>query len=62
MKRALPVNSSRFMSGETLGMKRLRINPAMNAPKMPSRPIIWESAPQRNRMLKTKINCITASL
>ena len=62
MNIALPVNSMRFISGETLGMKRLSISPATKAPKMPSRPMKFDRAALRNNIARTKINCITASL
>ncbi len=62
MKSALPINSMRFISGDTWGMYRLRMMPAKNAPKMPSSPTRSARAEQRKSMAMTKMNCITASL
>ena len=62
MKRALPINSKRFISGETCGIYLFNIRPAKNAPKTPSIPTIWESAALMKSIAITKINCITASL
>lgn len=41
MKRALPMNSKRFMSGDMWGMYLLRMRPAKKAPNTPSMPTIW---------------------
>ena len=57
----MPVNSIRFISGETEGMKRLRTSPEKNAPNIPSRPISDDRAAERKRRLMTKMNCMTAS-
>ena len=62
MKSALPINSMRFISGDTCGMKRLRMSPATKAPKMPSSPTASLSAALMKSIDITKMNCITASL
>ena len=62
MNRALPINSIRFIRGDTRGIYRLRINPEKKAPTIPSIPIIEVRAALRNMMPSTKIYCITASL
>ncbi len=61
MKRALPMNSMRFISGDTWGMKRLRMSPAKNAPNTPSSPITPDTAALRNSSAITKIYCATES-
>ena len=61
MNSALPVNSMRFISGETLGTNRFSISPDMNAPKMPSSPTASDSTAERNTVARMKMNCITAS-
>ena len=45
---ALPINSRRFINGDTLGIKRLRINPARKAPNIPSNPHICDTAALKN--------------
>ena len=61
MNSALPMNSMRFISGDTCGMKRFRMRPEKNAPKIPSSPMRLDSAPPMNMTARTKINCITES-
>ena len=62
MKRALPMNSMRFISGDTLGIYLFNIRPEKKAPKMPSSPMACESAAERNMTASTKMYCITESL
>ena len=61
MNRALPMNSMRFISGDTDGMKRLSISPVRNAPKMPSSPQISASAALKNSTDNTYIYNSTPS-
>ena len=61
MKSALPVNSIRFINGDTFGTNRFNIKPDMNAPKIPSKPTASDNAAERNTTARMKINCITAS-
>ena len=58
---ALPINSMRFINGETEGMKRLSIKPEKKAPKIPSKPISSQVAALINMRERTKIYCITES-
>jgi len=51
MNSALPINSILFIKALTLGMYLLSINPAINAPKIPSSPTISATEAQRNIML-----------
>ena len=53
MKMALPVNSMRFISGDTWGIYLFNISPAMKAPTMPSTPMASERAAERNMTLST---------
>ena len=62
MKSALPVNSSRFISGETCGIYLFNIRPAKKAQNTPSMPTICERAALMKSIAITKINCITESL
>ena len=62
MKRALPMNSIRSISGEVLGTKRLSTKPARNAPKMPSRSHNPAVAAESNTMARVKVNWMTGSL
>ena len=61
MKSALPINSMRFIRGDTCGMYRFNINPEIKAPTMPSTPTASDTAALRNITANTKMNCITAS-
>ena len=61
MKSALPVNSIRFINGDTFGTNLFNIKPDMNAPKIPSNPTASDNAAERNTTARMKINCITAS-
>jgi len=51
----------RFISGETWGMKRLRMSPAKKAPNTPSSPISSEMMALRKSSAMTNIYCATAS-
>ena len=62
MKRALPINSMRFIRGETWGIYLFNIRPEKKAPKMPSSPMKSVMAAEQNMMAMTKIYCMTASL
>ena len=62
MKRALPINSMRFIRGDTCGIYLFNIRPAKKAPNTPSMPTIWERAALMKSIAITKMNCITASL
>ena len=62
MNTALPINSMRFISADTLGMYLLRISPERKAPKIPSRPMKLDIAAEKNITASTKIYCITESL
>ena len=61
MKRALPMNSMRFINGDTWGMYLFSISPARKAPTMPSTPMASDKAAERNITASTKMNCMTAS-
>ena len=62
MKRALPTNSIRFISGDTEGMKRLSTTPTKNAPRIGSSPAGLARAEARKTRASTKMYCDTLSL
>ena len=61
MKTALPMNSMRFIRGDTWGIYLFKMSPDRKAPTMPSTPMASDRAADRNMTASTKMNCITAS-
>ena len=61
MKRALPTNSIRVMSGLVLGTRRLMTNPARKAPSSPSSPTSLASDALRKTRARMKMYCMTLS-
>ena len=62
MKRALPTNSMRFISGEVAGMSRFMASPARKAPMIGSSPAASARKAPRKTITSTNTYCDTLSL